>query len=968
MTTAADLAINVRVRDFATREMARIKDAVSSVGQGFNRLSTLATPLWRIMFTITTLAAPFVALAGAIYKVAEAGVAFNRTMESAKLGIAALIAANTDITDSLGRELQGREKLVAAQSHSLEIVKYLQQEGLKTVATTEQLVEAFQQAVGPGLQVQMSMMQIAQLTVRIVQAAGALGLPMEQLNEEVRSILSGTINMHSRVAKVLGITNEMVASWKNQGNLFTQLMGKLESFGALGEAAAKSWAGVTSNLKEAWQLFSGKTTEGMFEKIKTGLNEAFSGIFDIENLDISKQFSGIVSAFTKLFDDLGDAARDTIIWFVQQMKDLSTWINLNKQMLGAIWSVWKAIGKAIIEIVGQIFSAVLGMQKWGAESGVMLRSLQAILMIVAGIRDFFALVELGVRVIGKALSEVFMRPLISAIELAAELADFLGKKEFAQGLTDLAAGLAEQIDLNDLAMVNLAEDFAKGNTHVARAIKFNQEVEASLRRQGAQLKKNKEDSKPTTTIKPKPVELTDDQKKKVEDFLTWYKERSARTSGEISAMHGDEIGRYTEEYNRAIAEIAKKERELKDAGIVERKGLSPDALAKIRESYAALGVLREQADQLRIAKTEMYEAQSTVKITEMTLASEEEKHRARVALIKLQWQENAVMLNAALTEEDIKYQAALRRRASEQRKIIDDTNALWVTGSQNTIISLKSDYASDVEAVREQLAAKKITWEQYFNYITARQHRLNEDLLKTQGRAIDGLKIAVRDYVDASSNEYERGKNFFERSVSGMESALGDFLYYAGQGTVKFRDMFQAMGLSILKAASEIIAKMLMMKAVAGIGSLFTPSSSVAGAQGGFGPAGGGPVETAFAAMGGVFSGGFQPAYAMAGGMSMPIRAFKLGGVARRPTIGVVGEGEYDEAVVPMPDGKTIPVSIRGGGNKQTIVVNNEWTINTLDATGFDQMLASKKPMIEGMIHDSLARAGAMREAVRRYR
>jgi hypothetical protein len=52
---------------------------------------------------------------------------------------------------------------------------------------------------------------------------------------------------------------------------------------------------------------------------------------------------------------------------------------------------------------------------------------------------------------------------------------------------------------------------------------------------------------------------------------------------------------------------------------------------------------------------------------------------------------------------------------------------------------------------------------------------------------------------------------------------------------------------------------------------------------------------------GGVISGGFK--------------AFAGGGIASRPTIGLVGEGKYNEAVVPLPDGKSIPVSLQGGKN-----------------------------------------------------
>jgi hypothetical protein len=39
-------------------------------------------------------------------------------------------------------------------------------------------------------------------------------------------------------------------------------------------------------------------------------------------------------------------------------------------------------------------------------------------------------------------------------------------------------------------------------------------------------------------------------------------------------------------------------------------------------------------------------------------------------------------------------------------------------------------------------------------------------------------------------------------------------------------------------------------------------------------------------------------------------RAFNNGGIVKKPTIGLVGEGKMNEAVVPLPDGKNIPVNL----------------------------------------------------------
>jgi phage-related minor tail protein len=70
-------------------------------------------------------------------------------------------------------------------------------------------------------------------------------------------------------------------------------------------------------------------------------------------------------------------------------------------------------------------------------------------------------------------------------------------------------------------------------------------------------------------------------------------------------------------------------------------------------------------------------------------------------------------------------------------------------------------------------------------------------------------------------------------------------------------------------------------------------------------PGAGGAAPTAAAA-----SYGPQWQYAMGGVAPGGFKAFASGGVVNKPTLGLVGEGVYNEAIVPLPDGKSIPVKM----------------------------------------------------------
>jgi hypothetical protein len=96
-------------------------------------------------------------------------------------------------------------------------------------------------------------------------------------------------------------------------------------------------------------------------------------------------------------------------------------------------------------------------------------------------------------------------------------------------------------------------------------------------------------------------------------------------------------------------------------------------------------------------------------------------------------------------------------------------------------------------------------------------------------------------------------------------------------------------------------------------GSLFSGLGGLFGGSGG-----GGFLSSALSLVGGFFGmpfakGGYAP-----GGF----RAFADGGMVTKPTLGLVGEGKMNEAIVPLPNGRSIPVDMKGIGQNNNVVVN----------------------------------------------
>ena len=71
----------------------------------------------------------------------------------------------------------------------------------------------------------------------------------------------------------------------------------------------------------------------------------------------------------------------------------------------------------------------------------------------------------------------------------------------------------------------------------------------------------------------------------------------------------------------------------------------------------------------------------------------------------------------------------------------------------------------------------------------------------------------------------------------------------------------------------------------------------------------------------------------------VPLRMYADGGIANRPQMSVFGEGSRPEAYVPLPDGRSIPVTMQGGGapNIQLNIINQTSTpVTAQQSSRFD--------------------------------
>lgn len=395
----------------------------------------------------------------ALLKVAQVGLGVQRQLEQVRLGIAAIITSLADVKVD-GAPVEGAEKFRVALELADAQLKKLQVDAINTTATFGQIAPAFQAAIGPGLAAGLNLDQIRGLTVQIVQAATALNIPLNQVSQEVRAILEGTINEDARLAKVLGISNEMVKSWKAQGKLAEELNKRLEGFSTAGVEAAQTLDGLTSNLEEALNVFSAEATGRAFGTLKAEFARLLPQLFDFKQAGIQDEFKSLA----RLADDVlvrviriaGGVAQD----IVAGLRRASAFVEQNRGLIGDVLNIAGLLFRQIREIVGVVV-------RLATDTGVWRGALDSV-------RGVLLLISVVLQVVIDKLREA--APLLRLAALAATL--------LIQSNSSLAAlassgGGADGRTEAQRALDNLAEEKARLSPEELRRRGFTPDISLS---------------------------------------------------------------------------------------------------------------------------------------------------------------------------------------------------------------------------------------------------------------------------------------------------------------------------------------------------------------------------------------------------------------------------------------------------------------------------------------------------------
>lgn len=162
-----------------------------------------------------------------------------------------------------------------------------------------------------------------------------------------------------------------------------------------------------------------------------------------------------------------------------------------------------------------------------------------------------------------------------------------------------------------------------------------------------------------------------------------------------------------------------------------------------------------------------------------------------------------------------------------------------------------------------------------------------------------GAQEAFKDYLEKIKDVAQQTKNLFTTAFNGIEDALVSFVR---KGKLDFTDFANA----VLDQMARIAVQQATLGILSTVGLSAVGSASSAGATGSYLGA-----NTAFA------NGGIMTSQG-----SVPLRKYATGGIASSPQVALFGEGARPEAFIPLPDGRSVPVSLKGGGSNVNIVLN----------------------------------------------
>lgn len=263
------------------------------------------------------------------------GLDFNQTLSDSTVGITNVL-----------RRFDGLNKVAARNEAGKALERIIELEPI-TAGGLQDLVSGFMGTLAASKGVGLQTMQNVELVAKFANAIANAGLPLDQIRQEFRSILTSTITKDSQIAKILGITNEDMNKMRGDGDaIFKFLTAKLGEFGEAGDSATVAFSSMQSALDKGL----GKLTVRLFELMVRSAKELTQLLQDPQWVAQMEAAGVDIAKTAESLKEIGVV----VLQLLPHMVSLGAKISALAPTLAAVGVAWGAIrvGRAMAETLG----------------------------------------------------------------------------------------------------------------------------------------------------------------------------------------------------------------------------------------------------------------------------------------------------------------------------------------------------------------------------------------------------------------------------------------------------------------------------------------------------------------------------------------------------------------------------------------------------------------------------------------
>lgn len=348
---ARDIEIKISAKDYATGVLQKLGQESQRTAQRLTSFGDTAKSLAFNGAGIAAGIAGFQGLTAAINATAGSVLSFTRSMETNEIGIAGILSSMTQLH---GKNLEWNQAL----GFSKTIMSQLNDEALRTNATTEELTTTFRALLGPGLGAGMKIDEIIKLSSVGATAVKSLGLNGVQLVQELRDLVQGGIApASSTLATALGLKDSDIKAAKaSSEGLFKFLMERLEGFEMAGEASKRTFDGIIDQIKEGVQRIGQESTGSLFGAAKEELADIANGLIYVNeetkkvelNKDLVNDLTYASDKAVEFGRNIAEAAQPIVSVAVPAARVLGEtliYVGQHAQAIGVSLSTWYVLDK-----------------------------------------------------------------------------------------------------------------------------------------------------------------------------------------------------------------------------------------------------------------------------------------------------------------------------------------------------------------------------------------------------------------------------------------------------------------------------------------------------------------------------------------------------------------------------------------------------------------------------------------------